>query len=113
MQSFPKVTDESFQDKVNKYPFVCIVFSSIRCGYCQLAKKNLNDILKQLPQINVYEYLVDKNYIYIERFNITSVPLMILFKNGEIVHRFFGVREKSDLYYQFKSFLPKDDLGIK
>ena len=39
-----------------------------------------------------------------EKYSITSVPVMIVFDNGKIIHRFFGVREKNDLYYQFKSF---------
>ncbi len=110
MPNFPEITDTSFQEKISKHKFTCVVFSSINCGYCQLAKKNLKDILTQVPKIDVYEYIVDKNSIYMEKYNITSVPVMIIFDNGNIVHRFFGVREKNDLYYQFKAFLPKDSL---
>lgn len=46
MPNFPEITDKSFQEKLNIHKFTCVVFSSINCGYCQLAKKNLNDILK-------------------------------------------------------------------
>jgi len=109
MPNFPEITDKTFQEKLNKHKFTCIVFSSINCGYCQIAKKNLNDILKQVPQINVYEYIVDNNSIYMGKYSITSVPVMIVFDNDEIVHRFIGVRGKNDLYYQFKSFLPKEN----
>ncbi len=109
MPNFPEITDKSFEEKLNKNKLTCVVFSSINCGYCQLAKKNLDDILKQVPQINVYEYMVDKNNTYMEKFSITSIPVMIIFDNGRIVHRFFGVREKNDLYYQLKSFFPKEN----
>ncbi|MFP4016362.1 MAG: thioredoxin family protein [Halanaerobiales bacterium] len=111
MNGIQETKDNNFQELINKNNFVLVIFSSINCGYCKIAKKNLLSILEQISGLAVYEYIIDSNSVIMEKYNVTSVPLMILFDKGEAVHRFFGVRQKEDLYYQLKAYLPADMTG--
>lgn len=104
MKKFPSVTDDNFTKIIRKHELVLVIFSQ-DCGYCQLAKRNLEEIIDQLPELPVYEGMISELSEVTEEYKITSVPVFKLFENGEVVYTGFGVRESKDLYYQLSSFL--------
>lgn len=101
-----EINDSTYQDILNQNKILLIIFSSFNYGYCKIAKNNLRRVIDDFPDLDVYEYNIDNNSLLFEKYNINGVPTMILFKNKKMVHRFFGIREASDLYYQLKSYLP-------
>ncbi|GAB6138703.1 thioredoxin family protein [Halanaerobaculum tunisiense] len=107
MKRFPSVTDDNFTKVITKHELVLIIFSSQDCGYCQLAKRNLEEIIDQLPELPVYEGVISELSEVTEEYKITSVPVFKLFEKGEVVYTGFGIRESKDLYYQLNSFLLK------
>jgi len=83
---------------------IFVLFSNDGCGYCQIAEKNINEVIDSFPQLDFYQLkLTDAPEIF-ERYSINSVPVSKVFKDGEAVYTGFGVRSPNDIYYQLKSY---------
>ncbi|ADO77180.1 thioredoxin family protein [Halanaerobium praevalens] len=84
-----------------------ILFTSQSCGYCQLAKKNIQQVISDFPQLDFYQLqLADAAEIF-QSYDINSVPVIKVFKAGQSVYTGFGVRSVNDLYYQLSSYFNK------
>jgi len=102
---YAKINDDNFDQIISSNKNLLILFTSKNCGYCQIAKKNLNQVIDSFPEILVYECSILNSQKIVERYQVSSVPILKLFIGGKVVYTAFGIRESSDLYYQIKSFL--------
>ena len=87
------VTDETFEDVIKNNKLVLIDFWAPWCGPC----KKLSPILEEIDNENdllVGKVNVDENIITSSKFNITSIPTMMLFENGIEVKSINGARPK-------------------
>ena len=105
MKNLSKISDKNIENIIKNNRYVLIVFTSLTCGQCQLAKNNLLEVVDNFYDLSVYECMVTKNPKIREEYKISTVPTFKLFKDGEAVYTSFGIREQSDLYYQLNSFL--------
>ena len=68
------------------------------CGPCKVQSPVLKEIASELQdKIRVIKIDVDKNYEIASRFNIQSVPTIMIFKNGEMKYRQAGLQTKPQL----------------
>lgn len=81
-----------------------VLFSNDGCGYCQLAEKNINQVIDSFPELELYQLKLTAAPEIFERYDINSVPVSKVFKDGEAVYTGFGVRSPDDIYYQLKSY---------
>ena len=95
---------EEFDRLLKEKDSLFVLFSNDGCGYCQIAEKNINEVIDSFPQLELYQLkLTDAPEIF-ERYGINSVPVSKVFKEGEAVYTGFGVRSPNDIYYQLKSY---------
>lgn len=95
---------EEFDRLLKEKDSIFVLFSNDGCGYCQIAEKNINEVIDSFPQLELYQLkLTDAPEIF-ERYGINSVPVSKVFKDGEAVYTGFGVRSPNDIYYQLKSY---------
>jgi len=72
-----------------------IVFSATWCGPCKMVKPIINQIESENPTITIERYDVDENQDKAAKFNITSVPTVIIAdENDTEVNRLMGVNQK-------------------
>lgn len=94
-----RVTYDEFQEKVIAYSGLALVdFYSDSCVPC----KRMSPILTALEeQYSERLYVAKVNVAYekelVEEYQIRSAPTFLLFKNGEVVDRFSGVKKREDL----------------
>ncbi len=81
-----------------------LFFSTENCGYCQIAKNNIEKIIDNFPDLSLYEIKLNQNQSLFKQYGVTSVPVIKIFKNAEVVYTGFGVRLPNDLYYQLKYY---------
>ncbi|MGM0369459.1 MAG: thioredoxin family protein [Bacillota bacterium] len=105
MKKLLEVTTYNLEQMIKENNNLLIIFSNPSCGYCQLAKKNLKEIIPSFPNLTVRECIVNDNPTLRDKYKITSVPIFKLIQEGEVVYTGFGVRSADDLYYQLQSFL--------
>ena len=69
-------------------------FSAVWCGPCRALAPVMTEIKGQFSNVTFEDYDVDEAYDESSKYGITSVPTIIIEKNGEIVERFTGLSSK-------------------
>ena len=91
------LTDANFANQL-KGKTVLVDFWADWCMPCKMMAPILNDLASDIPDGNYVAKLdVDKNQATAQKFNVRSIPTLILFKDGKEVNRFVGVKTKDFL----------------
>ncbi len=93
------LTDDSFDQEVLKADVPVLVdFFATWCGPC----KAMSPIIDQLGEeagdkFKVAKIDVDENNMTASKYQVMSIPTLIIFHKGEIVYKFVGVQDKNKL----------------
>jgi thioredoxin 1 len=79
---------------------VIIDFSAIWCGPCKVLNPILDEI-STTTNIKVFKIDVDENQQLAIEHGIRSVPTMLLYKNGQLINRFTGMKRKEEILEAF------------
>jgi len=78
---------------------VIVDFHALWCSPCKMQSPILKEIATDLgDKIKVIKIDVDQNSEIASRYNVQSVPTLIIFKNGKLVWRQSGVVSKNQLF---------------
>lgn len=92
---------ENFEKEVlNESKTVLVDFYADWCGPCKMMAPIIEEVGKQI-QGKVGKVNVDKNQDLAMKYNIMSIPTIIIFKEGKEVKRFVGLRDKNELLNEF------------
>lgn len=70
-------------------------FGAEWCGPCRMLKPVLQQLKEQYAgKADIIEYDVDVSPAEAEQYNITSIPVVIIEKNGQLLERFTGLQSK-------------------
>lgn len=93
----------NFQDEVmNSDKPVLIDFWATWCGPCRMLAPIIEELAEERDDIKVCKVNVDEEAELAEKFDIESIPSLVLIKNGKIVSRSLGYRPKSDIEEMLK-----------
>lgn len=82
----------TFSEIVKEKPLVLVDFFAEWCGPCKMMKPILEELKKNMgDDITILKVDVDKSPQASAAFNISGVPTLVLFKNGNIAWRQSGV----------------------
>jgi thioredoxin 1 len=93
------LTDQTFDEQVKSADRAVLVdFWAEWCGPCKMIAPILEEIaVEHAEKLTVAKLNVDDNPQIALRFEVMSIPTMILFKDGEPVSRLVGARPKGRL----------------
>jgi len=101
-----EVTDNDFQETLEEYPLVLVDFWAAWCGPCKMMEPVLEKIAEEYQgDVVIGKMNVDKNQNIPGKFQISSIPTMILFKNGEPVEKMIGALGKDQLVQKFEEYI--------
>jgi thioredoxin 1 len=100
------VTDATFDVEVLESESPVIVdFWAPWCGPCRVVSPILEEINSEREDVRVVKMNVDDNQQTAVRFEILSIPTMILFKDGEVARKVIGAMPKARLVAEFEPAL--------
>ena len=70
-------------------------FGAVWCGPCRALQPVLDGLKKDYEgKATIVEYDVDNSPEEAQQYSITSIPVVIVEKDGEVVNRFTGLQSK-------------------
>jgi thioredoxin 1 len=100
------VTDATFDVEVLESESPVIVdFWAPWCGPCRVVSPILEEINSEREDVRVVKMNVDENQQTAVRFEVLSIPTMILFKEGEVARKVIGAMPKARLVAEFEPAL--------
>ena len=92
------ITNENFDARVtNADKTVLLDFYADWCGPCRMVAPIIEEIAAERNDITVGKVNVDNSPELANRFGITSIPTIIVMKNGSVANQAVGFRTKEQL----------------
>ena len=100
------VTDSNFQAEVLESETAVLVdFWAPWCGPCRVIAPSLEEINSERDDLRVVKLNVDENQQTAARYDVMSIPTLIVFKNGEPANRIIGALPKKRLVQELEPTL--------
>jgi len=93
-----KLSDSTANNAINKFPFFVLDCYVPWCEPCKTMSTALYELAGELKgQVTFGLIDIENNSVTARRYNITSYPTLLIFKNGKLVDTQAGYSSKSEL----------------
>ena len=94
----------SFNDIIQGDKPVLIDFFATWCGPCKYQGPILEELATAIGnEARIIKIDIDRNQAVAAKYNVRSVPTLMIFKNGEVKWKEAGVKEKEQLIQLLRS----------
>ena len=100
------LTEQTFDEEIKgAIGPVLVDFWAEWCGPCKMIAPVLDQIASDNPKIRIAKINIDENLELARRFEVMSIPTLILFQDGEPQMRIIGAKGKGQLLHELEAFL--------
>ena len=99
-----KINEQNFENEVLKSEeMVLIDFYADWCGPCKMMSPIIDEIAEEMEgKVKVGKVNVDENQELAIKYDVMSIPTIIIYKNGMPVKSFVGLRDKNEILDSLK-----------
>lgn len=91
------ITKENFEEVIRSEKPVLLDFWATWCGPCRMVAPIIEQIAEEREDIVVGKIDVDEQPELASRFQIMSIPTLVVMKDGQIVNQVVGARPKEQI----------------
>ncbi len=96
--SIHTITQENFEEQVTQSSApVLLDFWAGWCGPCTMLSPVVEELAQEHPEISFGKVNVDEVPELAQRYRISAIPTLLLFRDGEPVDMSVGVKSKAEL----------------
>lgn len=96
-QTIVYLDDSNFKKTIDK-GVTLVDFYADWCGPCRMLTPIIDELASEFQgQATVAKVDIEKAQTIASEWDVTSIPTIILFKNGKVVERIVGLRDKNTL----------------
>ena len=100
------VTDATVDSASSQYPLLILDCWAEWCGPCRMIAPIIEQLAQEMKGKVVFGKLdVDKNPQTANKYRISAIPTLMVFKNGKYVDKIIGLRDKAKLVADIRKFL--------
>jgi thioredoxin 1 len=101
-----EVTDTNFQAEVLESDKPVLVdFWAPWCGPCRIVAPHLEELAGEREDLRIVKLNVDENPQVSSKYNVMSIPTLLLFKHGQVAHQIIGALPKNRLMQEIEPAL--------
>ena len=99
------ITDADLDENIKKYTTIVVDCWAPWCGPCRMVGPIIDELAKEMEGKIVFGKLnVDENQLTSTKYQIMSIPSLLVFKNGKLVDKFVGALPKEMLIKKLDAY---------
>jgi len=100
------VTDETLESAASQYPLFILDCWAEWCGPCRMIAPVLEEIAKELSgKVVIGKLNVDQNMATANKYRISAIPTLLVFKEGKLIDKMVGAYPKTTLAAKISKYL--------
>ncbi|ODS36346.1 MAG: thioredoxin [Candidatus Altiarchaeales archaeon WOR_SM1_86-2] len=106
MEEVMHLDDEAFDETIVKYPLVVVDFWAEWCMPCKMIAPVIDELVNELSGKVVFAKInIDEDRAAAAKFGISSIPTLLIFKNGKPVDKIVGAVPKQQIEEKIQMYL--------
>lgn len=98
-----KLNNQNFENEIlNANGTTLVDFYADWCGPCKMLSPIIEEIAEECADITVGKVNVSENNDLADKFGVSNIPTLIVFKNGKEYSRMVGFRPKENILEEMK-----------
>ena len=91
-----QITDKEFDEAI-KTGKVLVDFYAEWCGPCKMLSPVVDELSEELTDVTFYKLNVDESDEVVRKYNVMSIPTLLVFENGELKNTSVGFKNKDEI----------------
>ena len=101
-----EVSDQEFDEIIkNGHKLVVVDFFAEWCMPCLMLSPVIEELASEIKEVKFVKINVDDNKDLARRYQVSSIPCLVLFKDGNEVDRLVGNQSSEDIEGKIKEYL--------
>jgi thioredoxin len=100
------ITDKDLEQSATQYPLLILDCWAEWCGPCRTLGPIIEELANEMSGKVVFGKLnVDQNMVIANKYRISAIPTMLVFKNGRLIDKIVGAYPKGALAAKIQKYL--------